>query len=200
MKSGLLVTTSLMALACGPTGNEPGSAATIVPLAVGSEWTYFVADSGASKLHPDSTYVARISRDTLLGGRRWYYAEPASSLAPGPFQWLRNDVGGLYQGLPPFTVPFLGFAYPAVVGDSYIGGGWPLRIADVDTLITVPAGTFHAVLYERISTGSTGSNLVYGWLFASPGVGLIKEIRPIQTSGSGQIMVARVRVLTNYKP
>jgi hypothetical protein len=201
MRPGLVCASSLLIIACGPGGNEPPSVTGIVPLRVGSEWTYFIADSGEAKVYPDSTYIARIARDTLVGGLRWYFGDPAFLIAPGPsFHWLRNDVGGLYQSLPPYTVPLLAFSYPAVVGDFYLGGGWPLRVADADTVITVPAGTFHAVLYERVTSGPTGPGSVYGWLFVSPGVGLIKEIRPIRGNGSGQITVARIRVLTKYVP
>jgi hypothetical protein len=201
--NGLLVASLLAGCSSGVDPKLGSTERDLIPLAVGSEWTYSIADSGqfAARVF-DSTRMARIVRDTVVAGRRWHFADATDLVVPlRSFPWIRNDAAGVVSGLPPFTVAWLQYQYPPTVGQVFNPGGPPARAADADTVVTVPAGTFHCVLYEWPDTSPIDNvTRISRWQFVSPGTGVVKDVVVRSRDGMGTIVATRVRVLLSYKP
>ena len=127
----------------------------IVPLKVGNQWNLTVNSYDSSNVLQSGNISIMILRDTVIAGQRWYEM---------PIHLLcQNDSIGLT--IYSESSNQLMFKYPAKVGEVYFNYGDTVTVVNVDTLITVPAGTFKCYQYHYKSNSS--------W-FISPGVGFIK--------------------------
>ena len=203
MRPSMFALAALVIFGCSPTGTTGpvDHDHEIVPLRVGSQWTWFVADSGASPFFRDTTVKAIIVKDTVVGGNRWFFADHADLVATSSMSWMRNDATGLYQSMPPFPFGYLTFQYPAHVGTTYLGAAMQLRVTSADALVTVPAGTFHCVVYVEPDPRPTApANMGIRWLYVAPGVGIVKDVTARSYDSQGNLVGTRVRVLVNFTP
>ena len=142
----------------------------IVPLAVGNTWVRFGTSYNKSFTDSSTSYdTMRITRDTLINGVKWYFLSSSSE------QIISNQLDGLYFYFADLG-PSIWLKYPA--NQNYIvmvQGNTSLKVANSDTIITVPAGTFHCYRYDYdikpSSEGQDGAKLVY---YVSPNNGFIK--------------------------
>jgi hypothetical protein len=169
-----------------PIGNN-----VILPLAVGNYWI------GQNNMYNyDSTLntrgsfldTMRILFDTLILGNVWY--------KQNPYYYLRNDNDGLHIiKYSPLNTPYLGFKYPAIIGDTFMtipicyipnldnplildSGYFYMQVKSTDTLINVPKGSFNCYEYRQylIKFGYMEPTLLYPIYFYAPNVGPIKQV------------------------
>lgn len=174
----------------GDIASPPPSRA-LMPLTVGSHWSYEWYDSvefGTAftpGVVPPGTEVT-VPRDTLVGGIRWAIVDGASDLldfGTGP-EVLADEHDGLYEFLPSpgFGLPSSSlqmFPYPTRVGTlfGFHGEG---SVSTLDTIVTVPAGAFHCIRYD-IASGWSYSTMNETF-FISPGTGVILRVFPATTA------------------
>jgi hypothetical protein len=158
----LLPFIALVAVGCTSTTHPnvlPSGSQTIWPLAIGNRWVFraTVFDSSGNQR---STWIdtLKIVSDTLFGSDRWYVQVGFGG--KGKF-FLQNRANGLWgDGLE--------YEYPATRNDTYrLGDSTKIIVISADSLITVPAGTFHTVVYQF-----PGPPLTYEYF--SPGVGPVR--------------------------
>jgi hypothetical protein len=104
---------------------------------------------------------------------------PGGVSAPHGYVANRNDgFWSLNLAIPPLSLLFFEFPYPAKVGTSANFG--VTVVLKTDTAITVPAGTFHCLLYAE-----SGDSV-----FVAPGVGVVARLtdRGAIGSVSGQVV------------
>jgi hypothetical protein len=154
---------------CSKDDNPAGPTTTSVlwPLKIGNSWTIAGTslDSNGVTIGKDTTRFT-ITRDTTIGGEKWYFIDS--------YEMLTNRSDGLwYRVKDTAFVPFLFVKHPANVGDTWksISGLRGTRISS-GTLLTVPAGTFTAVVSSYADT-ATG-RLQFTWYFA-PNVGWVRS-------------------------
>jgi hypothetical protein len=165
-----------------PVDSSP-SAKQIWPLKAGNTWAFNTIDydtTGAVAQSGPGSFV--VTTDTIVGGETWYHISGGGStlytnradgfwgMSPGP--------SGIFQGLL--------FKYPVSAGDSWNSGGDQILLQSADTLITVPAGTYHCYEY-RLSSD---------YYFFCPGVGIIGEDSYSRTN-SGRLYIAGRLSLTS---
>lgn len=159
-----------------------------MPLTVGTTFVYHVSDSfsGPSpfkddKAAPDSDYTVRITGDTLsASGARWAIIDHAERMfGPGEIgPYFANGAAGLYRieagtsGGQTFALPVLIFSYPASRGSIVQFG--PL-VAATDTVITVPAGTYHCYRYDLVNIPRR-TDETYWSVFIAPGTGVVQRM------------------------
>ncbi len=134
----------------------------IWPLKLGNAWTYHQTNydtvGSIIQWYNGSKIV---TMDTIVHDETWYgisddYAFCANK-SDGFWQ-----LSGSFQGLR--------YKYPASAGDNWYYGGARMYLLSTDTLITVPAGTYHCYKYRYL----WNSIPVVDDYFC-PGVGLIAE-------------------------
>jgi hypothetical protein len=146
----------------------------IMPLTVGNMWEYYVSEFDTFPM-PDIHYydTVQIIRDTLINAEQWFVDQDGvgyTNRVEGLWRWWKGNPDNLYFSLP----------YPANIG----GGGAiaeeggmtyiSVAVANMDTLISVPAGTFHCILYKGGSFGPL--NCVNNhYIFYAPNIGFIKH-------------------------
>jgi hypothetical protein len=191
---------STLIVGCRETTAPGGPDVPLVPLAVGNHWTYQSSDSvefGSWPPGPPRTLDVAVLRDTVIGGERWFaIGDTAQIFSSGHALFLANRPDGLYEFeplagivLPPAVdLRLLRFPYPTSAGARFgvIGNS---VVTSVDTLVTVPAGTFHCVRYEYQSP--YGDPDVY---LVAPGIGVVARLYPASEvrDATGQL-IARVR-------
>ena len=197
---GVLV---LFAAACSATepSGDPVSGDGLFPFAVGSEWTYSVADSGQTAVIKDSVLTIRIVEESVSNRIHWYRSDPGGKLGTyAGFNWFANKADGVHHSLGP-AASFGGIAWrypasPGVVYDVPVFGS--IRVASIDSVITVPAGTFHCLAYEVfLQLNSPQPSRV---VFVAPGVGLIKDVWNTHYGAGTVVVGTRVHILTSFKP
>jgi hypothetical protein len=193
----------------GPSGNAQGG--TLFPaMTVGTTWTYQFTDSVEGGPPPTKADTFGITKQIVVAdsvdstGVRW------SGMNNGAYQPLGDDLssvpsyysnrnGGFwflaFSVAPPAVIPptfYLMFKYPAKRGDTY----YPtanlafvqrdlVTVTASDTLITVPAGSFHCLRYDL-----NGLDV----MFVAPGIGIVKRV-----SGLWLDEDATGRVLSNHR-
>lgn len=170
----------------------------IMPLAVGNIWVMSIKE-----LRPDSTIyrssidTIRILSDTIINGIKWYI--PIWSGL-----YLRNNEWGLNTYESESGIEAKSYKYPAEINFSWItdtltwgSNNYPFtydtliygyRIDRIDTLVTVPAGTFNCYHYRNFTRTFAGVETdtwkqVGGEYWFSPGYGWIKGINYDMGSG-----------------
>jgi hypothetical protein len=61
-------------------------------------------------------------------------------------------------------------------------------VSATDTVITVPAGTFHCLRYDLVDRPTPGP-IIYWSVFVSPGIGVIERILNVEAHLDGQLQV-----------
>ncbi|HVE79879.1 MAG TPA: hypothetical protein VNA89_13520 [Gemmatimonadaceae bacterium] len=174
---------ALVACGGGDGGAEP--APVLWPLPVGAEWTYRVAEIGATGVPlAERLVTVRVLREASIEGELWAVLSerpgllPPLSIGESP-EWIaanRPDgvwTGDAGDGAAFAPIRMLTFKYPAAVGESYgpnlSGGVSPVvRVAAVGVRRAVPAGTYDVHVYEQTFGGVTTRYEV------APGVGLVR--------------------------
>jgi hypothetical protein len=166
----------------------------IIPLAIGTRWTYdeidsvvFTTDTSRHRSFHQRLSFAVIA-DTVTAKGTWSVLDSAYNVVDGPtagHTYVANLNGGFWEwtlpiGYPVFAQlpPFLEFPYPARAGASANLG--ITTVLSTDTVMTVPAGTFHCLLYAESRDS----------VFVAPGVGVIARLSDIGGSEyiSGQLV------------
>jgi hypothetical protein len=116
-------------------------AQTIVPLAVGNKWILDVTkyDSTGTIIgsYVDSLMVVG---DTLILTETWFIDHTGSLKI--------NRADGLYQWDDPGELPWLVLKYPTYVDDTFSSKSDTAFVISIDTLITVPSGSYSCIRYD----------------------------------------------------
>ncbi|MCL5738862.1 MAG: hypothetical protein M1303_09565, partial [Bacteroidetes bacterium] len=151
-----------------PTQPEAGSKG-IIPLSKGNAWTYNGYSYDASGgIIDSSSYTDSIDYDTLMYGQHLY-----------SYPFLGNvtntDTGlivlvGIFGSKPAYAYEY---QYPTTSTTLYYCEAGYQHVISMDTLIVVPAGTFHCIHYRRwrYPTNDTLEDA-----YICPGVGIVKDI------------------------
>jgi hypothetical protein len=161
-----------------PVDSSP-SVKQIWPLKPSNTWAYHTIEydtTGAITQSGSGALV--VTTDTIVGGETWYQISGAWSGGSMFYTnrsdglWIMsNSTSGLFQELF--------FKYPVSAGDSWNFGGDQIFLQSADTLITVPAGTFHCYEY-RLSMSD--------YYYFCPGVGIIAE-DSYSSTNSGRLYI-----------
>lgn len=132
----------------------------IVPLATGNVWARYT-DSWDSAGHPAVQLIDTLSilGDTVIKNERWFLFNH--------YTHATNRSSGFYLLSGATPVQYL--KYPVSLGDGYLYGSDTVRVAHLDTVITVTAGTFSCLRYEFTYNG-----FVDIILYAAPHKGIIR--------------------------
>lgn len=189
MMRAIAVAWTMLVFGCStePTTETGGSLPTqpLFPLTIGTRWTYdrvdsveFTTDTLLNSFH--STVSFGVLADTVGGnGITWAVLDNTSdivgglisgheyfaNLVGGTWEWpVPAGAGGLGTGLP----PSLFFPYPTTKGATSNFG--ITVVLSTDSTLTVPAGTFHCIVYAEERDR----------VFVAPGVGVVwKSLGPI---------------------
>jgi len=114
-----------------------------------------------------------------MSGLHWVLADSLDWLlydhATNERWWICQDEHGVYTTVRPWPATAgqdsirLWFPFPVQRGNSGVddtGVNW--FVSTTDTTITVPAGTFHCIRYDRDIHGES--------YFVSPGVGVVRKL------------------------
>ncbi len=186
--------------ACENSTNPPSdafyySSYGIIPLRAGNSWTIlrFDASDSLGAFRPGDTSRITIPTVAVYANQPWFIAH-WGDWAGGGNAYSNSIQGCLVRGwyhYPTFrfTEQFLRYKYPATAGDQYAVPGvfhsadtaWvqdSMQICTVlstDTVITVPAGTFHCYHYRfQWTYHSTHPGIPFEDEFLSPGVGRVQ--------------------------
>ena len=183
---------------CGGDPSGPDESTPLIPLAVGTRWTYAYADSvevGAPFAPSTLQQTLTVSRDTVIGGASWAILTSTTPFvdfgATTPLLGSRAD--GIYElstsafGVIPSVVT-MKFPSRAVKGTRYgFNGDWV--VANADTTIRVPAGTYQAIRYDRRASNGTDQDSY----FIARGIGIIARVTPAATLTQGGTVLRRTR-------
>lgn len=165
-----------------PTGPS-SSGSQIVPLSSGNSWTYrSIMYSPTDSVLGDGPVSVVVDRDTTIAGVHLYSF------------WGWASAGD--SGLTTYTDGYfeLYFKYPANSGTHYSAWGFSVVVSNLDTVINVPAGSFHCVDYRFYDKG-----YLNGEYFVSPGAGVIKLVSYFGSNyPSASSVVQNVQTLTSY--
>ena len=167
----------------------PTTIDSLIPLAVGTRWTYDRNDSievtTDSLLHSShSTVITSVVADIIdVDGGKWAVLEDSNDVLGGSISgpnYLADLPGGVYELLPVPGVVLanLEFAYPTIKGTVFnFGIG---TVLSTDSVITVPAGTFHCLVYAEDQDR----------VFVAPGIGVVMHsLTPTQLLSSGTLLL-----------
>ena len=189
-----LLPLALLFIACSDDnkGTNPTQTQEVWPLKVGNQWVGedTEVDSAGNILRVDTTILA-VSKDTVIGGERWYIITVNGNRDPEvPILASRSD--GLWAGGPSGGL-FL--KYPAAVNDTFMMGSQVVVVESVHDTVTVPAGTFVCLNYKWPEPST--SERPYQLHYYSPGIGGIKAVEYRKTAG-GYIYPNFQSVLISY--
>ena len=138
------------------------------------------------------TLVLEVVKDTIIHNETFYLLT-ANGVRDPEVRPMTNREDGLWYYRDPDTIVIL-IKYPVTVGESFFQLHDSLVVVSIDTLVTVPAGSFHCIRYDDylIATGR-----LLGQIYAAPGVGLIKKEDFSQTFG-GRLYLSEVMELISY--
>ena len=143
--------------ACGEPLTRPATVQNpLLPLTVGTQWSYFAVDTLigtvplSGPLAPDSSFTVHVVGDSVDGGgTHWAEVDSLWRLLdkdmPQGHGLYTNASDGFYELLSGVLPSFL-IVYPASVGEKSLFG--PAMVT-ADTVVTVPAGTFHCIRYDK---------------------------------------------------
>ncbi len=156
----------LLLLGCDATQVEfelPPPEPELLPLAIGHTWImqhqYNRRSGDAYVIDVDTL---RITRDTLIQGKRWYYLETKGGPDEGFYTNRNNGVWYLEQDHASEPTPVLRYLSPARVGDAYgvpseVGiDALPVMVANLDASHPIQqAPTYTGTLYALRYTNAT---------------------------------------------
>jgi hypothetical protein len=159
----------------------------IWPLKSGNAWAYHVIEYDTTGVITQSGSGAiAVTKDTIVGADTWYqisgfgssgsmfYANRSDGL------WIMsNNTSGIFKGLI--------FKYPVNTGESWNLGGDQVFLQSTDTVITVPAGTFHCYAY-RLSMSD--------YYYFCPGVGFIAMDSYSRTSSGRPYIIEHLSTIS----
>ena len=184
----LLQILSLYFMACpksdvvGPT--TPSNPIYIVPLSISNKWIQSITkyDSLGNVL---SSYIDTLQfpLDTIVSNVHWFHRFREDNA------FANVDSGFVIRLLPLANNPdaFWQYKYPTIKGERYpfpsfthatFGDEWFVDtvlhsiVLSIDSLITVPAGSFHCIVYQTIFNDTTKLNKTIDFL--APGFGPIR--------------------------
>lgn len=171
----------------------------LIPLDVGNQWIWhtesFNVETGApyANQYADTAYVVS---STDLEGETWFRilgTGNGSLLATNreSGHWVRPSSDTLD------IAPRLTYKFPVDVGDTFSApfpAGSTFRVAATDTTITVPAGSFEAILYEQQWDDFSLTCDV----FVAPGVGLIKKVTPWLDGQTNEVVRIDTQELVSF--
>ncbi len=143
-----------------------------MPLAVGNMWEYYVSKFDTFPMPATHYYdTVQIVRDTLINAEQWFVDQDGVGYT--------NCSDGLWRKIRLNQDAHLALTFPGNIGDESLFI-WELlywidiSIDDMDTLISVPAGDFHCILYKGWSFGPLSCQNDH-YIFYAPDIGLIKN-------------------------
>lgn len=175
----------------------------IMPLEIGNEW------SGTQRLFAlDGTetdeyaWTFHLFEDVLAGDERWFnmeYIIDGDTIDPGLIFINRDN--GLWAQIPcglGVCQTEIWALYPAMVNDSFLTADSAMPTATViavDTVITVPAGTYDCYAYRWNPAFAFGDFIIY---YLSPDFGLV--MREVYSLGpADELYRSELWVLENRK-
>lgn len=158
----------------------------MLPITIGNSWTYQDTVYGSGNEYVlDQTFSITIISSVVINGKKYATFDDMLS-SP-----TRNDALGTWTlRLDSTRTEYLEFKYPGSLGDVFdfdttttptTNGGTQVvyghaQIITTDTLITVPAGTFHCYGYEYdYFTMQDGKLYSKDLSYCAPNVGCIKD-------------------------
>ncbi len=144
----------------------------IIPLVVGNTWNF----SGTSydtlgSVNEIFGELYKVSGDTVIFGRKLtvYAGQCCANTDSGLIAYSGYGVSSLS---PNDTIVSyrLVYKYPTYTGDRF---NYDIRVGNVDTIINVPAGSFHCIKYQNYDPIS---GILYGDTYISPGFGPVKYV------------------------
>jgi len=178
----IIVFLGLTINSCNNNVVDPSSSSNVhlIPFSTSNKWI-FSQTTYDSLGSVSSVYLDTIQfLDTIISNITWFHTKNND--------WAyANSNSGVISRLIDDNHIFLSYKYPAVQGERYgspslahadIGNAWLVdteyytTVLQIDTVISVPAGNYHCLLYQ---TRSYNSNIgFYENEYISPGYGWIK--------------------------
>lgn len=172
---------------------SPSAPAEIMPLREGSRWIYSISQfDSVHTLRWTLLDTIEIGAPTIHDGKTWYpylsISFRLSSLDDTLF--YRNETDGLWMMFLRSlgSKPYLAYKYPATVGDTFSVISYPTQrsfthVASINEVVNTPLGAFNCIRYDSHFQllDSATMNVVKDYIdqdYVSPGIGLIKSIRP----------------------
>ncbi len=166
----------------------------IIPIAKGNSWYYsgIWYDTLGSVIQR-SYAKTDVKGDTIIFGKKlaFYSGRRVANSDSGLIAYAGYS---LFAEAPTDTIVnyMLLYKYPARTGDIYDYG---MRIGTTDTIVSVPAGTFHCIKYMYYENGILGYSE-----YVSPGIGVIKLVTNFGVFNKKYSMqVSSVKELESYK-
>lgn len=168
----LIILSIILLLNCCNNPTEPSKILKILPLNEGNIWVYQeYLVKGKDSLVKYEIDTIRVLSDTIVNDLRFYYVNYLGSVYD--FGYLNDSLNGFVDPNHKFVKPFLLYSYPCKTGDFYLSNFGMCVVKNIDTTITVQAGTFKCIKYKFYVTMG-GGNGFEDYHYCSPGVGLIK--------------------------
>ena len=170
-----------------PVDSSP-SVKQIWPLKPGNTWAYHAIEYDTTgAITQSGSAVIVVTKDTIVGGETWYQI---SGIGSGGSMFYTNRSDGLWVMSNSTSGLFqsLYFKYPVSAGESWNLGGDQIFLQSADTLITVPAGTFHCYEYRLPMSD---------YVYFCPGVGFIAE-DSYSSTNSGRLYLVGRQSITSF--
>lgn len=150
--------------------NYNNSSQSLIPIVKGNTW-YFTGTSYDTLGNVKENFgeIIDVRGDTILFGKKLTFYS-------GNYVTYTDSGLIAYEGYsysldaPGDTTVYyeLLYKYPAQTGDSFSHG---MKVGTIDTIVTVPAGSFHCIKYSSYYAGFLNYDV-----YISPGTGLIKVV------------------------
>jgi hypothetical protein len=209
----ILCSVSLLWLivSCNDLATEPASTtiSNILPLSVGNTWLDFQTTfDSLGRVRATTSTSLEINGDTLIGGHRWFHVV----LLNDKIANRNTESGASVRLVSPNSGDNEGIQYkqPCSRGESYpfaivrlspeghrvtVDSEYICTVKSVDTIITVPAGSFHCIHYYVLEYGGA-----FSWDdFLAPGWGWIKQVRYHASSRGGRAYVSSISETTSIQ-
>lgn len=158
---GVAILTILISNCSDGTTDPSNNDDVILPLALGNTWEYICYQDPIS--NPDSisqsmTLISTIDSVYTINGKQWYGLRTYNPQRPETYMYgqLRNVREGLrFLDNPYNYAEILYYKYPTVINESIIWDNYKTDRIDttvtrsINTEITVPAGKFTCIHYQR---------------------------------------------------
>ncbi len=138
-------------------GDTIGSSSEIIPLAIDNSWIYAITafDSLGNALG-NAVDTSIVSRDTIVDNETWYIlynrgAPVNLGINRSDGYWSRKVTLSPGTGnIVALGEPYLSSKFPATVGQVFANEtGYRTVVLDIDTMVTVSAGSFECYKYKK---------------------------------------------------